>query len=149
MAAPVTQKYHELVVEFSTDGGTTWSGRNCCIRGFTVNRTPQVQEAALTADCDDESLPDDIVREVTSRDLSVSGTGHWTRGGYNAFLTQFYGTGKIYTRIGNLAAASGEIEYEECEMIITLGEARETKGQPVTASIELQSAGKITTSLKA
>lgn len=148
MAAPVLKKYEELVIEFSIDDGATWA-RNCCIKGASVSRTPQTQEVAVTADCDDESLPDDIIRSVTSRDLSVSGTGHWTQSGYNTFLTAYYGAGSILTRVGNLAAQVGHIEYEQCEMIITLGEAREKSGQPVTATIDLQNASKITTSLKA
>lgn len=148
MAAPVTQTYDKLVVEFSDDGGTTWA-RNCVIEGATVTRTSNVEDAEIPADCNDETLPHNVFRSVRSISLSVSGTGHWTQGGYDSFLTKWHAGTKPLARIGNLGAASGEIEYEQFDAVIdSLGQARTVVGQPVTAEVSLSSAGPITTTTK-
>lgn len=148
MSAPVTQEYEELVLEFSSDQGVTWA-RNCVIQGVTVSRTANIDEVETPADCDDESLPHDLRRRVRSKTISVSGTGQWTQGGYNSLLTKWHAGELVSARIGNLGAASGEIEYEQCLMVIpSLGESR-TKGQVVSAEVTLDSAGPITVSLKA
>lgn len=138
MAKPIHEEYEELVFEFSTDGGTTWA-RNCVLMGVEVSRTTSTVDVETVRDCDNESLPNNISRRVQSISVSLSGTGNWTQVGYNQFLTKFYGGDNtpMRARIGNLAAAAGEIQYEEGPIIITsLGQAR-TKGSVVTASVEM------------
>ena len=149
MAAPIHEEYHELVVEFSKDEGSTWA-RNCVLMGVEVSRTTATTDVETVRDCDNDALPNNISRRVQSISVSMSGTGNWTQGGYNQFLTKFYGGDNtpMMARIGNLAAASGEIEYEQGNIIITsLGQAR-TKGSVVTASIELTFADTPETVLK-
>lgn len=150
MAAPVHQEYDELVFEFSEDDGSTWA-RNCVIMGAEVSRTTTSTEVETVRDCDDESLPNNISRRVQSISVSFSGTGNWTQGGYNTFLSKFYAgdSAPMLARIGNLAADTGEIEYETGSIIVSsLGQAR-VKGSVVTASVEIQFADTPTTSLKA
>ena len=137
MAAPIHEEYHELVADFSEDVGTTWT-RNCVLMGVQVSRTTATIDVETVRDCDNEALPNNISRRVQSISVSMSATGNWTRGGYNQFLSKFYAgdSTPLMARIGNLAAAPGEIEYEQGNIIITsLGQAR-TKGSVVTASIE-------------
>lgn len=150
MAAPVHEEYEELVVEFSTDSGTTWA-RNCVIMGAEISRTTNTSTVETVTDCDDESLPNTVATRAQSLTVSVSGTGNWTKGGYNSFLTKFYAgdSTEMLARIGNLAAASGEIEYETGPIIITsLGQAR-TKGSVVTATVDIMFAETPTVILKA
>lgn len=138
MTAPVHEEYDELVFEFSEDGGTTWS-RNCVIMGAEVNRTTNTSTIETVADCADESLPNNVDERVQSLKVTVSGTGNWTSGGYDKFLKKFYAgdSTEMLGRIGNLAAASGQIKYETGPIIVaSLGQKRE-KGQVVTASITL------------
>lgn len=147
---PVLEEYHELVVEFSEDAGTTWA-RNCVLMGVEVSRTTASSEVETVRDCGDESLPNDVSRRVQSVAVSVSGTGNWAQGGYDKFLKKFYtGDGSpMLARIGNLKAAPGQIEYEQGPIIISsLGQAR-VKGSVVTASVEIQFATTPTTTVKA
>ena len=88
---------------------------------------------------------------MKSISVSVSGTGNWTKGGYNQFLAKFYAgdSAEMLCRIGNLAADPGEIEYEQGPIIIeNLGQSR-TKGQVVSASVGLKFATTPETVLKA
>ncbi len=149
MAAPIHEEYEELVFEFSTDGGTTWA-RNCVIMNCEVTRQTNVVESETVADCDNEALPNKIDRREQSISVSFSGTGNWTQGGYNTFLTKFYAgsSSEMLARIGNLNALAGEIEYETGPIIISsLGQAR-TKGQVVSASVEITFASTPTTTVK-
>lgn len=147
---PVHEEYDELVFEFSTDNGTTWA-RNCVIMGCEVSRTTNTTTVETVKDCSDESLPNNVSTRVQSITVSVSGTGNWTQTGYNAFLTKFYAgdSSVMLARVGNLAAKTGEIEYETGPIVITsLGQAR-TKGSVVTASVEFTFSETPTTSVKA
>lgn len=149
MTEPVHEEYDELVLEFSTDGGTTWA-RNCVIMGCEVTRKSNTSDVETVADCDDESKPNKVSTRVQSIAVSVTGSGNWTQGGYDKFLTKFYAgdSTEMLARIGNLNAAVGEIEYETGPIIIaSLGQSR-TKGSVVTASIEITFAETPTTSVK-
>lgn len=149
MAAPIHEEYEELVFEFSEDGGTTWA-RNCVIMNAEVARQTASEDVETVRDCDDESLPNDVTSRVRTISVSVSGTGNWTRGGYNQFLAKFYAgdSDEMLCRIGNLGAAVGEIEYEQGPIIIeNLGQAR-TKGQVVSASVGIKFATTPTITLK-
>lgn len=149
MPAPVHEEYDELVFEFSTDAGTTWA-RNCVIMNAEVTRQTNVTESETVADCDDEALPNNMEARAQSLTVSYSGTGNWTQGGYNTFLEKIYAgdSTEMLSRIGNLNALAGEIEYEEGPIIITtLGQAR-TKGQVVSASVDIRFAKTPTTKVK-
>ncbi|WP_273688457.1 phage tail tube protein [Ketogulonicigenium vulgare] len=149
MAAPIHEEYDELVVEFSEDDGTTWA-RNCVLMGVEVTRTTTSSEVETVKDCEDESQPNNLERRVQSVSVSCSGTGNWTRGGYDKFLKKFYAGDSVtlLARIGNLAAAAGEIEYEQGPIIISsLGQSR-TKGSVVIASVEIQFATTPTVTMK-
>lgn len=150
MPAPIHEEYEELVFEFSENGGTTWA-RNCVIMNAEVQRQTASEDVETVRDCADESLPNNISSRVRSISVSVSGTGNWTQGGYNQFLAKFYAgdSEQMLCRIGNLGAATGEIEYEQGPIIIeTLGQSR-TKGQVVSATIGLKFATTPAVTLKA
>lgn len=138
MTAPVHEEYDELVLEFSEDGGATWA-RNCVIMDADVNRTSNTTTSETVQDCDDESLPNNVEERVQSLKVVVSGTGNWTQGGYDKFLSKFYkgDSVEMLARVGNLGAASGQIKYETGPVIIAaLGQARK-KGVVVSASITI------------
>ena len=138
MTAPVHEEYDELVFEFSEDDGTTWA-RNCVIMGAEVNRSASTSTVETVADCADESKPNNVEKRVQSLTVTVSGTGNWTRDGYDKFHKKFYAgdSTKMLCRIGNLAAASGQIKYEEGPIIVSSLTQKREKGQVVTASITL------------
>lgn len=134
MAKAVTQKFAEMVLETSDDG-STWS-RICGLNDVTITRTANVDEAEVP-DCDDESLPLSVEKEVRSINVSVSAEGVWAQQSHGTMMDWFYSSATRQTRLGNLNAAVGETEYEQAPALLSTLTHTRTKGQKVTASIEL------------
>jgi hypothetical protein len=136
MAATIEQKFEELVLEISDDG-TMWA-RICGLVGVTVTRQAQTDSTEIPADCDDESLPLRVDRAVRSIEVSVSGEGVWAQQSHGKMMDWFYSGQAKYARIGNLNAAVGDTEYESGKAFLTQLTNQRTKGQAVSASVELQ-----------
>ncbi len=147
MADPKTQKFEELVLEVSDDGAT-WT-RICGLVGVTVTRQAQTDTSEVPADCDDESLPLKVSKSVRSIDVSVSGEGVWAQQSHGTMMDWFYGGQSKHARIGNIAAASGDTEYENGMAFLTQLSNQRTKGQAVSASIQLEFDGTPTRTAKA
>lgn len=142
MAVATTEKYEEMVLEISNDSGSTWT-RICGITDVTITRSANVDTVEVP-DCDDESLPHHTEKSVRSLDFSASGTGVWAQESWGTLIDWFNnGTAKD-ARIGNLNAASGETEYETGTALLASLNNSRTKGQKVSAEIELQFVGNLT-----
>jgi len=146
MAQAVTQKYEELVLETSTDGGATWT-RICGLIDVEITRTANIDTAEVP-DCADESLPLGVERQVRSIEVSVSGTGVWAQSSHEMLQDWFYSSASQDIRIGNLNASVGDTEYETGVGYLTNLSNSRTKGQKVTASIEIQFDGTPTRTAK-
>lgn len=147
MVKPVTQKFEEMVLEISDDG-TTWS-RICGLIGVTVTRQAQTDTSEVPADCDDESLPLSIEKAIRTIDVSVSGEGVWAQQSHEAVMDWFYSSATKHARIGNLNAAVGDTEYEAGQAFLTQLTNQRTKGQKVSASIQIEFDGTPTRTAKA
>lgn len=145
MAKAVTQQFEELVLETSSDG-STWA-RICGLVDVEVTRTTNLDTAEVP-DCDDESLPLQVEREVRSIEVSASGTGVWAQSSHETLMDWFYGGASRHVRLGNLNAAVGDTEYETGMAFLTSLSNTRTKGQKVTASIEIQFDGTPTRAAK-
>lgn len=147
MAKAVTEKFEEMVLETSDDGGSTWA-RICGLIDVEVTRTSNMDTAEVP-DCDDESLPLSVERQVRSIEVSVSGTGVWAQSSHQTLMDWYYDSTALDVRIGNLNADTGDTEYETgVAYLANLSHSR-TKGQKVSASIEVQFDGTPTRSAKA
>lgn len=146
MAVATTQKYEQLVLETSEDG-STWT-RICGLIDVEITRTANMDTAEVP-DCADESLPLSIERQVRSIEFSVSGTGVWAQESHETLMDWFYSSASKRARIGNLNAAIGDTEYETGYAYLTSLSNSRTKGQKVTASIELMFDGTPTRTNKA
>ena len=146
MALATTQKYEQLVLETSEDG-TTWT-RICGLIDVEITRTANIDSAEVP-DCDDESLPLSIERQVRSVEFSASGTGVWAQESHETLMDWFYSSASKRARIGNLGAAIGDTEYETGYAYLTNLSNSRTKGQKVTANIELMFDGTPTRTNKA
>lgn len=145
MALPTTQKFEELVLETSPDG-TTWA-RICGLIGVTVNRSAAIDEDEIL-DCDDEGLPMATIAAVRSITMTVSGTGKWAQSSHETLQDWFHGGLPRHARIGTLAAAVGDTEYESGMAILTALNNERQKGIAVTADVELRFTGAITRAAK-
>lgn len=136
MAKATTQKFAQLVLEMSTDGGTTWS-RIAGLVDVEVTRSANIDTAEVP-DIDDESLPLSTEKEVRSIEVSVSATGVWAQESHGQLLDWYYSSAPADIRIGNLNAAVGDTEYETGPALLAGLSNSRTKGQKVTASVEIQ-----------
>lgn len=135
MAAPLTERFEQLTLEVSEDG-TTWT-KLCGLVGVTVNRSTSFETSEVPADCDDESLPLAVERAARSQEVTVSADGVWAAQSHETMMDWWYSGATKQARIGNQAALAGDTQYEMGPAFLSsLGQSR-TKGQKVTANIEI------------
>lgn len=139
MVKAVTQRFDELVLEVETTTPGVFT-RICGIVDVNVSRTANIATTEVP-DCDDESVPHHIEKEVTSLDVSVSGSGVWSQSAWGMLSDWYYSGAARNVRIVNSRAAVGDIEIESGPAILeTLNEGR-AKGSKVTNEISIQFSG--------
>lgn len=140
MAAPVTEKFEELVldVEFDPVGNPGVYTRICGILDATVNRTANIDTTEVPGDCDNESVPVSVEKEVRSLDVSVSGTGVWAQQSQGKLKNWYYSGTSLNVRVRDLNAASGDTEVESGPALLATLNTGRTKGQKVSSEIEIQ-----------
>lgn len=150
MAKAVTEKYNEMVLEVDfADTETPVFARICGMKGVTIKRTANVDTTEVP-DCDDESKPNEIERDVRSLEVTVSASGVWSQQSNGKLVDWFYSAASIPARLGHLNAAVGDTEYETGRLILTdISNERSDGRGKVTASIELEFDGTPTRSVKA
>lgn len=150
MAKAVTEKFEEMIldVEFDPVGAPGVYTTICGLIDVTVTRAANVDTAEIP-DCDDESLPLSIERQVRSIEVTVSGTGSWARSSQDKLKDWFYSSATLNVRLRDTAAASGDTETESGPALLTSLTNTRTKGQKVSAEIEIQFDGTPTRTAKA
>ncbi|MGA0615324.1 phage tail tube protein [Paracoccus sp. KR1-242] len=149
MAKPITEKFEQMTLEVATDEtGTTWA-KVCGLVGVTITRTATWDSTETPGDCDNEALPMDVEREFRSLQVSVSADGVWAQQSNDMMLDWFYNGERKTIRLGNQNAAVGDTQYESGPAIMTTLTNQRSKGQKVTASIQLEFDGKPTRLAKA
>lgn len=146
MAQATTEKFEELVLEVSLDSGSTYA-RLCGLIDVEITRSANLDTVEIP-DCDDESLPLSVEKQVRSIDVSVSGTGVWAQESHEAIMDWFYSSTTLPIRIGNLKADTGDTEYESGNALLTNVSDTRTKGQKVGRSVEIQFDGTPTRTAK-
>lgn len=148
MAKAVTEKFEEMILDVETSAGSGVYAPICGLTDVTITRTANVDSAEVP-DCDDESLPLSVEKQVRSIEVTVSGTGVWARSSQDMLKAWFYSSATKNIRIRDTAAASGDAEIEAGPALLTTLTNTRTKGQKVSAELELQFDGVPTISDKA
>ena len=143
MARAETAKYEEFVleVEFDPTGAPGTYTNICGLTDVSISRSSQIDTTEVP-DCDDESLPLSIERAVRAQEVTMSGTGVWALGSHEKMMDWWYSGAPLNARLRNAKAvtdgATGDTTHETAPAIlVTLSNSR-TKGQKVTAEIEIQ-----------
>ncbi|PHP68181.1 hypothetical protein CSC94_05890 [Zhengella mangrovi] len=153
MARATTMKYEELVVEveFDPSGASGTYTAICGIMDATVTRTSNLDSAEVP-DCDDESLPLSIEKEVRSQEVSISGNGLWALQSHENMMDWWYGGSTLSVRVRNAKAntdgSSGDTTIETGDALLAQLNSARTKGQRVTAEIDIQFSGTPTRTVK-
>lgn len=141
MAYATTAKYEEFVleVEFTASSGTYTTV--CGLTDVSVSRTNNIDTTEIP-ECDDESLPLSIERAVRSTEVTCSATGVWALTSHEAVMDWFYSGSTLNARIRNIKVdndgASGDTITETGPAILVSLNNSRTKGQKVTAEMEIQ-----------
>lgn len=137
MAKATTQSFDQLIldVEFVASSGTYTSV--CGLIDVTVTRTANVDSAEVP-DCSDETLPLSLEKQVRSIEVSVSGTGVWAQESHGNLMDWFYSSATKNVRVRNTNADTGDTEIESGAALLTSLTNTRTKGQKVSAEIEIQ-----------
>jgi len=147
MANATTAKYEQLVLELATATSPATFARLCGLLDVTITRSANVDTTEVP-DCDDESLPLSIEKQVRSIEISVSATGVWAQESHELLSDWFYSSTTLPARIGHLNALTGDTEYETGTALLTNLTNTRAKGQKVKADIELMFDGTPTRSVK-
>lgn len=137
MATAVTEKYEEMILDVETTPGSGTYAPICGLIDVTITRTANVDTAEVP-DCDDESLPLSVEKQVRSIEVNISATGVWARSSQDMLKTWFYSSATKNIRLRDTAAASGDVEVESGAALLTTLTNTRTKGQKVSAEIEVQ-----------
>lgn len=137
MTAAVTQKYEEMILEIEHPASSgTWIPI-CGMIDVTISRQANIDSAEVP-DCDDESLPLSIEKQVRSIEVSASGTGVWAESSQSILKEWFYSSATKNARLRDTAAASGDVEIESGPALLTSLNNSRTKGQKVSAEISIE-----------
>lgn len=137
MATASTEKYEELILDVEFTAGSGVYTPICGLIDVTITRTANIDSAEIP-DCDDESLPLSIEKQVRSIEVSVSGTGVWAQSSQGNMKSWFYSAATKNVRIRDTAAANGDTEIESGPALLASFGTGRTKGQKVSAEIEIQ-----------
>jgi Phage major tail protein 2. len=140
MAKATTAKFEELILEFETDTPGSYAPI-CGLIDVTINRTSNVDTAEVP-DCDDESLPLSLEKQVRSQEVTISATGVWALQSNKTMLEWWYSGATKNIRVRNAKAendgSQGEPYAESGPALLASLSSSRTKGQKVTAEIEIQ-----------
>ena len=137
MATAVTAKYQELILEVEFTASSGVYTPVCGLIDVTINRTANVDTAEIP-DCDDESLPLSVERQVRSIEVTISGTGVWAQSSHGGMMDWFYSSATKNVRVRNTKASTGDTQIEYGPALLTnLSNAR-TKGQKISAEISIE-----------
>lgn len=137
MARAVTEKYEEMILDVEFTAGSGVYTPICGMVDVTINRTSNIDTSEIP-DCDDESLPMSLERQVRSQEVTVSATGSWARSSQSLLKAWWRSGATLNVRIRDTAAANGDIEVESGPALLASLNNSRTKGTKVTSEIEIQ-----------
>lgn len=137
MARAVTEKFEEMILDCEFTAGSGVYTPICGMNDVTINRTSNIDTSEVP-DCDDESLPMSLERQVRSQEVTVSATGVWAQSSQSLLKTWWRSGSTLNVRIRDTNAANGDIEIESGPAILASLNNSRTKGAKVTAEIEIQ-----------
>src|SRR5690606_3015817 len=136
-----TATFEEMVLEVETTAGSGTYSALWGLTDVTINRTSNIDTSEVP-DCDDESVPLALVRQVHSQVATVSAAGVWALQSGETMLDWWYSGEARNVRVRNIKAendgTAGDTYAEAGPAILASINNSRTKGQKVSAEIEIQ-----------
>ena len=140
MARATTMRYEQMILEVETTPASGTYAALCGLTDVTINRTSNIDTTEIP-DCDDESLPLSLERAVRSQEVTISATGVWALQSHETIMSWWYGGSTLNIRLRNAKVeadgATGDTETEAGPAILVSLNNSRTKGQKVTAELEI------------
>lgn len=131
-----TAKFHETVVELETDTPGTYAVI-CGITTRGVDRTSNMDSAEVP-DCDDESLPLAVEKDVHSQEVTISGSGLYATQSAGVLMDWWYSGATRNIRVHHVKAQVGDTEYESGAAFLSKLSNQATKGNRTTADLSIE-----------
>ena len=135
-----TMRYEQMILEVETTPASGTYAALCGLTDVTINRTSNIDTTEIP-DCDDESLPLSLERAVRSQEVTISATGVWALQSHETIMSWWYGGSTLNIRLRNAKVeadgATGDTETEAGPAILVSLNNSRTKGQKVTAELEI------------
>ena len=147
MAVAVTEKFEEMVLEIETAVPGTYT-KICGLTDVEITRSSNIDTVEIP-DCDNEALPHSIEKQVRSIEVSISASGVWAQQSWGLMSDWFYSGTTKNIRVRNTKALTGDLETQAGPALLASLNNSRTKGQKVTASVEIQFDGTPTRTDKA
>ncbi len=148
MARATTATFDKFVLEVEWVASSGTYARVCGLTGRGINRSHNMSTTEVP-DCDDESLPAAVERAVQSSEVTISGTGVWSKESHENILDWWYGGATKNVRIQHVNAESGDTEYESGPAYLVSVNNQGDRGSKVTAELDIQFDGVPTRTAKA
>ncbi|MCV0352788.1 MAG: phage tail protein [Nitratireductor sp.] len=135
-----TMRYEQMILEVETTPASGSYAALCGLIDVTINRTANIDTTEVPP-CNDESLPLSIERAVRSQEVTISATGVWALQSHETIMDWWYGGSTLNIRLRNAKVeadgATGDTETEAGPAILVSLNNSRTKGQKVTAELEI------------
>ena len=135
-----TMRYEQMILEVETTPASGTYAALCGLTDVTINRTSNIDTTEIP-DCNDESLPLSIERAVRSQEVTISATGVWALQSHETIMDWWYGGSTLNIRLRNAKVeadgVAGDTETEAGPAILVSLNNSRTKGQKVTAELEI------------
>lgn len=148
MAYADTADFADLVVEVEWVASSGTYAKVCGITSRGVNRQSNMATNEVP-ECDDETLPNQVERNVQSQEVTISGSGVWAKQSHEKMLDWWYLAQRKNIRVYHANVDSGDTEYESGPAFLTQLSNQAEKGQKVTAEVSIEFDGVPTRTAKA
>jgi hypothetical protein len=141
MTRATTAKYEEMVLEVEFTPGSGTYAAVCGLIDVTVNRKSNIDTSEVP-DCNDESLPLAIERQVRSQEVTISASGVWALQSHENMMDWWYSGASLSCRARNTKAQTSGVTGDTTietgpAILVSLTNARQ-KGQKMSAEVEIQ-----------
>lgn len=137
MAKATTANFHQMVLEVEWVAESGVFSRVCGLTGRGINRSHNMSTSEVP-DCADESLPAAVERAVQSSEVTISGTGVWSKESHGNLLNWWYSGQPLNIRIQHVLAETGDTEYESGPAYLQSINNQADRGQKVQAEISIE-----------
>ncbi len=138
MTKASTAKFKDMVLEVETAADSGTYTKICGLTSRGINRQHNMATTEVP-DCDDESLPSEIQRNVQSSEATISGAGVWAAESHELMLEWWESGAPRSVRIFHANANVGDTEYETgSAYLVSISNQVEKGSGAVTAEIAIE-----------